>query len=86
MKGKEDDAELNRSLAQLCRQEDIVCHNRHGEFVSILTGADESGVKGFESRLDEKMGNRLDPKQVRRGYSLYKPGDSTEGFANRALG
>jgi KaiC/GvpD/RAD55 family RecA-like ATPase/DNA-binding response OmpR family regulator len=85
MKAQEEDKELNRSLAQLCRQEDIVCHNRNGEFVAILTGADESGVKGFESRLDEKLGPRIDPKRVRRGFSLHKPGDATEGFANRAL-
>lgn len=85
IKSGNDDQELNRSLAQLCRQEDIVCHNRGGEFVTILTGADQAGVKGFESRLSEKLGNRLDPNHVRRGYSLYKPGDSTEGFTQRAM-
>ena len=85
IKSSEEDQELNRSLAQLCRQEDIVCHNRGGEFVAILTGADQSGVKGFESRLTEKLGPRMDPNRVRRGYSLYKPGDPTEGFTQRAM-
>ena len=68
IKASEEDAELNKSLAQLCRQEDIVCHNRGGEFVCILTGTDQSGVKGFESRLSEKLGNRA--KMV-QGYKLY---------------
>lgn len=85
IKGSEEDQDLNRSLAQLCRQEDILCHNRGGEFVTILTGADENGVKGFESRLKEKLGQRLDPNRVRRGYSLYKPGEPTEGFTQRAM-
>ncbi len=85
IKANDEDQELNRSLAQLCRQEDIVCHNRGGEFVAILTGTDQNGVKGFESRLNEKLGKRLDPARVRRGFSLYKPGDSTEGFTQRAL-
>ncbi len=71
IKANQKDGELNRSLAQLCRQEDIVCHNRGGEFVAILTGTDENGVKAFESRLKEKLGKRLDPSRVRRGYSLY---------------
>lgn len=84
IKANENDADLNKSLAQLCRQEDIVCHNRNGEFVAILTGADQSGIKGFENRLSEKLGNRLSPN-VRRGYSLYSPGDSTEGFTQRAI-
>lgn len=69
IKASDDDANLNRSLAQLCRQEDIVCHNRNGEFVAILTGTDQNGVKGFENRLNEKLGDRLDRTQ--RGYSLY---------------
>lgn len=80
----ETDADLNKSLAQLCRQEDIVCHNRNGEFVAILTGADSSGIKGFESRLNEKLGSKLD-SSVRRGYSLYNPGDATDGFTQKAL-
>ncbi|HEV7426804.1 MAG TPA: ATPase domain-containing protein [Thermoanaerobaculia bacterium] len=83
LKAADDDPELNRSLAQLCRQEDVVCHNRAGEFVAILSGTDQNGIKGFENRLNEKLGNRLDPKRVRRGYSLYKPGDSTEGFTQK---
>jgi KaiC/GvpD/RAD55 family RecA-like ATPase/DNA-binding response OmpR family regulator len=84
IKANENDADLNKSLAQLCRQEDIVCHNRNGEFVAILTGADQSGIKGFESRLSEKLGPRLSPN-VRRGYSLYSPGEPTEGFTQRAI-
>lgn len=71
IKADADDAQLNRSLAQLCRQEDIVCHNRNGEFVAILTGTDQNGIKGFESRLDEKIGSR---KGMQRGYSLYNAG------------
>ncbi|MEA2328037.1 MAG: circadian clock protein KaiC [Thermoanaerobaculia bacterium] len=84
LKANEEDPELNRSLAQLCRQEDVVCHNRAGEFVAILSGTDQNGIKGFENRLNEKLGKRLDPTRVRRGYSLYKPGDSTEGFTQKA--
>jgi KaiC/GvpD/RAD55 family RecA-like ATPase/DNA-binding response OmpR family regulator len=68
IKADEQDAELNKSLAQLCRQEDIVCHNRGGEFVCILTGTDQSGVKGFESRLSEKLGDRA---KMLQGYKLY---------------
>jgi KaiC/GvpD/RAD55 family RecA-like ATPase/DNA-binding response OmpR family regulator len=83
IKSSDEDQELNRSLAQLCRQEDIVCHNRGGEFVAILTGADQSGVKGFESRLNEKLGDRMG--RVRHGFSLYNPGDPTEGFTQRAM-
>src|SRR6185369_1353370 len=33
IKANQDDRELNQSLAKLCRQEDILCHNRGGEFV-----------------------------------------------------
>jgi KaiC/GvpD/RAD55 family RecA-like ATPase/DNA-binding response OmpR family regulator len=84
IKANESDGDLNKSLAQLCRQEDVVCHNRDGEFVAILTGADQSGIKGFENRLTEKLGPRLAPT-VRRGYSLYSPGDPTEGFTQRAI-
>ena len=84
IKGKDNDPNFNKSLAQLCRQEDIVCHNRGGEFVAILSGTDQNGVKGFENRLSEKMGPALNETGVRRGYSLYKPGESTEGFARRA--
>ncbi|HEX2121506.1 MAG TPA: ATPase domain-containing protein [Thermoanaerobaculia bacterium] len=79
IKGGENDRGLNKDLAKLCRQEDIVCHNRNGEFVAILTGADESGVKGFESRLDEKLGSRL--AQAKRGHQLYRPGEMPEGHA-----
>jgi len=70
IKGKSGDTDLNRSLASLCRQEDIVCHNRNGEFVAILPGADANGVKGFEARLNDKLGQRLDA-DVHRGFSLY---------------
>jgi KaiC/GvpD/RAD55 family RecA-like ATPase/DNA-binding response OmpR family regulator len=76
IKGNEDDADLNKSLAQLCRQEDIVCHNRGGEFVAILTGADQTGVKGFESRLREKLGDRVDASRVQQGYKLYGAGEA----------
>jgi KaiC/GvpD/RAD55 family RecA-like ATPase/CheY-like chemotaxis protein len=71
IKANDEDAELNKSLAALCRQEDIVCHNRGGEFVCILTGTDQTGVKGFESRLSEKLGERMQPDRVRQGYRLY---------------
>lgn len=73
------DKEINGSLAQLCRQEDILCHNRNGEFVAILTGTDASGVKGFESRLDEKLGAKL--SSAKRGHTLYRPGEIPEGHA-----
>ena len=65
----DDDGKLNKSLAKLCRQEDIVCRNGSGEFVAILSGTDSDGVKGFESRLNDKLGERLDRAQ--HGYSLY---------------
>jgi len=84
IKAGDDDRDLNKSLAQLCRQEDIVCHNRNGEFVAILTGTDENGIKGFENRLDEKLGDKLH-NRARRGYSLHKPGEPTEGFPQRAF-
>ncbi|HEV2721149.1 MAG TPA: ATPase domain-containing protein [Thermoanaerobaculia bacterium] len=74
IKADEENADLNKSLAQLCRQEDIVCHNRDGEFVCILTGTDQSGVQGFESRLSARLGDRLQPERVRHGYKLYPEG------------
>jgi KaiC/GvpD/RAD55 family RecA-like ATPase/DNA-binding response OmpR family regulator len=74
IKSDGDDRELNTSLAKLCRQEDILCHNRNGEFVAILTGTDANGVKGFENRLEEKLGSRL--SHSRRGHQLYQPGES----------
>ena len=73
IKGVEKDRHLNRSLAQLCRQEDIICHNRNGEFVAILTNTDDSGIKGFETRLAEKLGKRVG--RIERGHSLFKPGE-----------
>jgi KaiC/GvpD/RAD55 family RecA-like ATPase/CheY-like chemotaxis protein len=86
IKSKEPDTALNHELAKLCRQEDILCQNRNGEFVAILTGTDDNGIKGFEARLDEKLGDMISSKRARRGFSLYRPGDSTEGFAQRAMG
>jgi KaiC/GvpD/RAD55 family RecA-like ATPase/DNA-binding response OmpR family regulator len=86
IKGNPHDALLNRSLAKICRQEDIVCHNRGGEFVAILPGTDQNGLRAFEARLDEKLGKRVDPRRVRRGYALYRPGDAVAGFAARAIG
>lgn len=80
---KADDADLNRGFAELCRQEDIVCHNRNGEFVCILTGTDQSGVKGFEARLHSKFGDRMTADNVRHGYSLHEPGNPTENFTRR---
>lgn len=74
IKAEADDRELNTSLAKLCRQEDILCHNRNGEFVAILTGTDATGVKGFESRLTEKLGDKLERAQ--RGHQLYGPSQS----------
>ena len=71
MKANEEDPDLHREIVSLCRQEDIVCHNRGGEFVCILTGTDQSGVKGFESRLSEKLGERITPQRVQQGYKLY---------------
>jgi KaiC/GvpD/RAD55 family RecA-like ATPase/DNA-binding response OmpR family regulator len=75
IKSKDDDPELHREMVKVCRQEDIVCHNCSGEFVCILTGADQSGVNGFEKRLAEKLGNRFDDQRVQRGYKLYEGGE-----------
>ena len=68
-KASDDGGDLNKSLAKLCRQEDIVCRNRNGEFVAILSATDQDGIKGFENRLNEKLGARLE--NVQKGYSLY---------------
>jgi KaiC/GvpD/RAD55 family RecA-like ATPase/DNA-binding response OmpR family regulator len=76
IKAKAEDPKLSQSLAQLCRQEDILCHNRNGEFVAILTGTDQNGVKGFENRLNEKLGSQIGTDRVTRGYKLYKPGEA----------
>ena len=78
IKSKNDDPKLNKSLSKLCRQEDILCHNRNGEFVALLTGTDENGVRGFESRLSEKLGPSLGNDRVSRGYKLYQPGQGSE--------
>ena len=85
IKAKKGDGHLNRELSRLCRQEDILCRNRNGEFVALLTGADESGVRGFESRLEEKLGEELNAESVSRGYTLYTPGEPIDGFTGRAL-
>jgi len=85
IKSDKKDNELNRSLAKLCRQEDILCHNSNGEFVAILTGTDENGLKGFETRIEDRLGKQLADPKVKRGYALYRPGDSTEGLAQKAL-
>lgn len=83
IRAEEADGDLSRSLAQLCRQEDILCHNRDGEFVALLTGADQEGVKGFEARLDEKLGREME--QVDRGYAIYQEGQPAASFIDRAL-
>lgn len=85
IKSAQENGELNKSLAKLCRQEDILCRNANGEFVAILTGTDEHGVKGFETRLQDKMGDLLARPEVKRGYALFNPGESTEGFTSKAL-
>lgn len=85
IKANKGDGALNRELSQLCRQEDVLCRNRNGEFVALLTGADDSGVKGFETRLQEKLGDRLSRNGVIHGYTVYKPGESVEEFTTRAL-
>jgi KaiC/GvpD/RAD55 family RecA-like ATPase/DNA-binding NarL/FixJ family response regulator len=79
LKTEGEDRAINKDLAKLCRQEDILCHNRNGEFVAILTGAEETGVKGFETRLEEKLGKRF--SNARRGHRLYRPGEMPEGHA-----
>lgn len=76
IKSNKQNPQLSKSLAKLCRQEDILCHNRNGEFVALLTGTDENGVRGFESRLNEKLGNDLSENSVKRGYKLYQPGQN----------
>ena len=74
IKATDDDPDLHREMVKLCRQEDVVCHNGSGEFVAILTGADQDGVNGFEKRLAEKLGTRFDDERVHRGYKLYEGG------------
>ncbi|HET7711834.1 MAG TPA: ATPase domain-containing protein, partial [Thermoanaerobaculia bacterium] len=85
MKGQENDAELGRDLAKLCRQEDVVCHNRRGEFVAILTATDQHGLRGFENRLRERLGDRLDRPGIRRGHVLHEPGQPLDEIAARAF-
>ena len=74
LKANDADPELHRDMVKLCRQEDVVCHNCGGEFVAILTGADQNGVNGFEKRLAEKLGTRFNDERVNRGYKLYEGG------------
>ncbi len=74
IKAQDGDPELQREMVSACRQEDIVCHNANGEFVCILTGADQAGVQGFESRLANRLGDRIARTNVRRGYKLYDSG------------
>ncbi|HEU5163495.1 MAG TPA: ATPase domain-containing protein [Thermoanaerobaculia bacterium] len=83
LKADAADREVNRTLARLCRQEDVLCHNGAGEFVAILTGTDENGVRGFESRLSEKLGKPLE--SFEHGYALHQPGQSTDDLPSRAL-
>lgn len=78
IKSHKEDQELSQSLAKICRQEDILCHNRNGEFVALLTGTDQNGVRGFESRLDDKLGQRVDKKHVHRGFKLFGAGGGSE--------
>ena len=75
--GGGDEPELSRTVAKLCRQEDVVCHNRNGEFVAILKDTDQHGVKGFESRLSQNL-NGFDSGRMRHGYSLFEPGGPTD--------
>jgi KaiC/GvpD/RAD55 family RecA-like ATPase/DNA-binding response OmpR family regulator len=82
MKSNEKSGKYNKTLAQLCRQEDIICRNVRGEFVALLTGTDENGVKGFEARLREKLGDAF--QNARHGYALYKPGESIDSFTEKA--
>ena len=78
IKSHEEDQELSQSLAKICRQEDILCHNRNGEFVALLTSTDQNGLRGFENRLDEKLGKRVGKKHVHRGFKLYGAGQGSE--------
>ena len=82
LKSDEKDARLNKSMARLCRQEDVLCHNARGEFVSILTAADQEGVRGFEARVE----NLLDGRNVKKGYALYEPGKPLDGLIDEAFG
>jgi hypothetical protein len=74
LKAQDEDADLHKEMVKLCRQEDVVCHNCGGEFVAILTGADQNGVQGFEKRLADKLGPRFNDERIVRGYKLYEGG------------
>ena len=75
--------DLNRELERLCRQQDILCYNAGGEFIAILTGANDSGVRGFEARIDKKLGDLL--RDARRGFAVHRAGEPTENYASKAL-
>ena len=83
LKGNRQDAELNKTLARLCRQEDVLCRNANGEFVALLTGTDDNGVRGFEARLRDRLGE--DFEQMPHGSSVYVPGEPLDEFRRRAL-
>jgi len=83
VKASAKDVEINHDLAKICRQEDVLCHNSNGEFVAVLTGTDENGLRGFENRLNEKLGERL--QQARRGSALYRAGETADDTIRRAL-
>jgi KaiC/GvpD/RAD55 family RecA-like ATPase/GGDEF domain-containing protein len=83
LQADDTDRQVNRTLARLCRQEDVLCHNNGGEFVAILTGTDANGVKGFESRMAEKLGKPLDVFQ--HGYALHEPGQPIADLPSRAF-
>lgn len=83
LKTHDDVPEVDKTLAKLCRQEDVLCHNGGGEFVAILTGTSEDGVQGFENRLAEKLGRPID--HFERGWALYAPGEPTDGLTDRSL-
>lgn len=78
IKAGEKSSTLNQSLARICREGDILCHNRNGEFVALLTGTDRDGLQGFERRLSNKLGNEVNWEALHRGYELYRPGGQAE--------
>lgn len=83
LKGNRQNAEMNKTLARLCRQEDVLCRNANGEFVALLTGTDENGVRGFEARLRDRLGEEFE--QMPHGSSVYVPGEPIDEFRRRAI-
>jgi KaiC/GvpD/RAD55 family RecA-like ATPase len=73
IEGSDDD--LAHALKSFCREEDIAFHNKRGEFVAILTGTDENGVRGFELRLREMLGERFESS--RHGFTMRQPGSQS---------